>query len=316
MKRAVLIALLLAAAPAPLLAQDGGARGVVAFTTASSDDSTPARDRSLLLDAARAAIAPITDVPALVQPIGHTAEVAFRNRPPPPGMPARDPMTARGQIVTRALDLSKAPDASGAYPGRDEGAPVIVFVNDPTALFIDGSNFEDVSDHHFSLPRDVQTASDGQVIPQGLWDVHVFSRAGRSPIIPVTQAERLERLIKEAEAELDGNRAVPQLADLYGGWVQARRRTLDALSAGERTAQACDAAIVDPDTAFGPCLPGDPGFVRINPDYFDRSLPRSTIQLLTIAVPNEDHARSEPTARIIRDVILQADLQAVRKHVH
>lgn len=288
---------------------------MVAFTTASSDDNAPARDRTALLDAARAAIEPITRVPALAHPVGHTAEVSFRNRPPPPGMSARDPMTARGQIVTRPLDLSKTPDASGAYPGRDEGAPVIIFVNDPTALFVDGSNFEDVSDHHFSLPRDIETANGVQVIPQGLWDVHVFAPAGRSPVVPVTQAERLERLIGEAQAELDANRSVPQLVDLYGGWVEARRRTLEAMSAEDRAAQACDAAVIDPDTAFGPCRPGDLGFVRIDPDFFDQSLPRSAIQLLTIAVPNEDNARSEPTARIIRDAVLQADLQAIQAHV-
>ena len=198
-----LLAVLLAA-PTPLPAQEASERGVVVFTTASSDDAASARDREALLLAAQAAIAPITSVPTLARPRGHTTEVSFRNRPPPPGMPARDPMTARGQIITRALDLGRGADASGAYPGRDEGAPVIVFVNDPTALFVDGSNFDDVSDRHFSLSRDIETREGHQIIPQGLWDVHVFARNGRSPVIPVTQAERLERLVGRFPGDLGG----------------------------------------------------------------------------------------------------------------
>lgn len=305
------VAALMVAGPAS--AQDASsAPGAVAYTSGSSDDGARAADRTALLDSVRRTIAPILDVPTLANPVGHTAETFLRNRPPPPGMPRSDPMTAMGHIIARPLDLSKAPDAQGRYPGMDEGAPITVQANDATALFVDGSNFEDVSTHYFTLPRMVERSGPATVLPQGLWDLYVFTRSGEAPWLPVSQEERLLGLIAAAENERDANRAVPEVHALFDTWVVARRGALEAMTPAERASQACAGSTAHPLTEMSDCEPDALGYVRINPDFFDRSLPRSAVQLLTLAVPSEDHARQSESAAIVRDAFLRTSLDAIQ----
>ncbi|HTY09320.1 MAG TPA: hypothetical protein VMF29_09170 [Candidatus Edwardsbacteria bacterium] len=103
--------------------------------------------------------------------------------------------------------------------------------------------------------------------------VMLITLPGRPFWLPVSREQYLRALMTRAAA--DGEGTYKMLLDLY-------RKELDALTTGQRRSQAYIGAGIKPS---GLCEPGDEDaspVVTINPDYFDPTLPRTAVQLITI----------------------------------
>ncbi len=129
------------------------------------------------------------------------------------------------------------------------------------------------------------------------------------------EAEMERMYLREAEKESAGGGAPEGLQSLLGKRLAEHRRVLAAMPASE---QAIQAVYLRNEDAFGVDLAppeqaanGRP-LVVINPDYFDRSLPRSAMQIITVRsghlffednLPEDSCLRVNPGSILLRKTL-------------
>jgi hypothetical protein len=119
--------------------------------------------------------------------------------------------------------------------------------------------------------------------------LYIFLSTGSRPLwIPATREQFLRELIRAREADLakDEAHVSPEgrvaLTEARAALVDPLRSQLEGMSAGERASQAW----VVHSSEVLPLVPANAEGARrsvvFNPDYFDRSRPRTDIQLISI----------------------------------
>ncbi|MGH7445585.1 MAG: hypothetical protein ACREKM_11935, partial [Longimicrobiales bacterium] len=134
--------------------------------------------------------------------------------------------------------------------------------------------------------------------------------------------DQIERGIREMSAHMSDVAAsepealgqIEAMARDIRGMLQAE---LDALSPAERAAPACIGSPKPNVSNLMDCSDGKTQIVNLNPDFFDRSLPESIIQVLVVTTAGSRHMmesrqRFEIKARIFETL----DYAAVAEVLH
>lgn len=244
---------------------------------------------------------------ALASPKGFSINRQVIVAPPPVGMPSWTPSIAQGTMLLRAIELSdskQAPD--GTYRGVGEGPTLQLTVNDETALFYNAS-----AENFLSMPNSLGVDRGFPVLEFKSRKHIVIAKQGSAPYRNVSKEEWLRHEIADIKASIakfEGE-PVPQL--------DARVRELEAeladFTPAERQSPACMSSSRRKGT-FADCdEPGADFIVKVNPDYFDRNLPKTAIQLITISTPNHARDDDKMLAPIVRAAVEAMDLTELQR---
>lgn len=235
--------------------------------------------------------------PTLHQPRGFSLTRSVKVEGPPPGLSPDHPLIAEVTMIAQDIDLESGakPDASGAYMGRLEGPTFRIGVNDMTKLYANVTwGDDDYAGAVQHLPIQRGEAQGFPVFRVGVRDVVLITKPGRKPWTHVGQGEHMEMLIaasRASEAEYPSAKGKANL--------DAQVAVLAALSPQQRAAPACVSSRLR--VWLGNCAePNATHYVRLNPAYFDKGLPKGAVQLVTISTPAEGghgHKRLEPKFR-------------------
>lgn len=276
-----------------------------------TDANLPGAARKALAAKVEALIGHALATPAFTDPRGFSLTRSIRIHAPLDGMPAAHPARAEAILIAQDIDLESGPkpDASGAYMGRLEGPTFRILVNDLHALYANYSGGGDPARDAQYLPLRMNIVQGFPVFRVGVRDVVLIARPGRLPYTHVTKGEHLQGLIEETQATIAriGGAPHPKMQATLDDQTAA----LAALSAQERAAPACVSSRLR--QVFGDCAAKDATFyVRPNLDYFDRSAPKSSVQLVMISTPAEGghgHKRLEPK---LRSAVAAMDYAAIQ----
>lgn len=230
--------------------------------------------------------------PAFVRPTGFSLTRSVKVDEGLPGQPAR----ATATMIAQSIDLESGarPDASGAYMGRLEGPTLYIRANDLLGLYANTSWGDTAASEVRTLPRKIGEQDGFPIYRVGIRNVILVTKPGRQPFVRLTKAERLQSLMTE----------------LSGESREEVARELTALSPQERSQPACDSSRLS--QRFGDCAAGAAPLIRINPNYFDKGLPRGAVQLVMISSPAEGghgHKVLEPK---MRAAAADIDLRAIQ----
>lgn len=304
---AVLMALA-SPASAQQSAASAAAKGRVTPLSVQIISGAPPAAAKALTSKIGALIDRVLAVPPLDQPRGFSLTRSVSIDAPPPGVSPDHPLIARVTMIAQSIDLESGakPDANGAYMGRLEGPSFQLGINNMTALYANVTWADDDYGAPQYLPL-VRTTQQGfPVFRVGVRDVILITKPGRKPYVHVTQAEHLESLIAESRASVAAY-PHPKAQAALDRQVAA----LTALSTQQRAAPACVSSRLS--VPLGDCAaPHATFYVRLNRDYFDKGLPKSAIQLVTISTPAEGghgHKVLEPK---LRTAAANLDLRAIQ----
>jgi hypothetical protein len=135
----------------------------------------------------------------------------------------------------------------------------------------------------------------------------VLSKPGRTPWVPITAEQYVQAVIRSREESIEKSVAYSNDRSRWSAkqaseiedqkksdeWLAVLRAELDGMTPDQRASEAW----YNPDHkpyrsgAVPPDTPGARQLVVINPDYFDHSLPRTALQLITVLV---EHMGSHP----------------------
>lgn len=286
------------------------APGQVSFGSDVVNPQVPARERAALVARGKAVAELLLATPALREPRGfalngYVRVDFFRDSVRVDG----DPFPISGSLLLRKIDLRSGakPDAQGRYPGHGEGPAVKFKINDLLGLYGNNAASGGQRGGHFQLPVGALTRdADGVYrFEQGLQRVVVIAAPGRDPFLPLTQQDYLQGLI--AELYPDGRDPAPH----PGKGLAALQAELAALSPEQRRAPACSGGR-GRGWLSNCAARGASALVRPNLDYFDRSKPRGTPQLitLTVALPWVGQDREEGDR--MRSAVAELDIAALQ----
>lgn len=281
-------------------AASAAAKGrVTPMSVQVTSPNIPAAQTKALTAKAEAIQQRALSTPALADPRGFSISRSLRIHAPSDGMPAHYPAVSEATMIPQMLDLEAGakPDASGAYMGRLEGPTFRVHINNFNALFANATGWSDrpLSDFR-EMPMQQGVAMGLPVYRVGIRDVILITKPGREPFVRVTKGEWLQRRVDETRADIVkmGGTPHPTMASILSDFETA----LGSLSPQERAAPACASSRIR--QHFGDCAAGASHYVRINPDFFDRTLPKGSVQMVAISTPvggGHGHKILEPKLR-------------------
>lgn len=267
-------------------------------------------ERAPLIAKGKALLDSLTSTPALAQPRGFALNSSlridfYRDAVKRDG----DPFPVGGQLLLRKIDLKQnaKADAQGRYPGWGEGPAIQFRLNDLLSLYERNAAAEAGADSVFSLTASLRREAAGLYrLQSGLRQLIVIADAERQPFVHLSREDYLRRLMKELYP--DGVDPSPK----PGKGLAKLQAELEALSAEQRAAPACTggsgrgwtSGCDDPSSVYQ---------VRPNPDYFDRSRPRHSVQLITLVVPQPWVGEDREEGDRLRAAAAQLDLDALRK---
>ncbi|WP_129793050.1 hypothetical protein [Sphingosinicella sp. CPCC 101087] len=273
----------------------------------------PRGQAAAMAEAIDGILARLLETPALRSPRGFAINRGVIISAPAADEPASAPVRAEAMLLLREVNPAEGSraDAAGAYSGIGEGPAIRITVNDAGALFPNAGEGIDGREPFYELTNNPGQRDGFAVLRFRSRDHVVITRPGLLPYRLVTKQEVLEREVEEyrrAVADLAGNAAPPLLATLT-----EREAELAALPDPERSAPACQNGSRR-GGSFVPCTErGAHHVVALNPAYFDRSRPRTALQLVTISAPSAGgvgHALLEPVARSAVEAL---DLAAIQR---
>ena len=139
----------------------------------------------------------------------------------------------------------------------------------------------------------------------------VITKPGRQPWRHVTKAEVLERRIEDARADA-AKFPNPADAPRLHQAVAEKQAELAALSPAQRADKACTSSEFKYGT-FTPCdTAGADYVVAYDPSYFDKSLPKTAIQLVVISEPVDHRDDHRDLAPMLRGAVRALDLKAIQ----
>lgn len=259
--------------------------------------AAPAAPAKQIAAKAVALVDRVLATPTLNQPRGFSLTRSVKVEGPPPNLSPDHPLIAEVTMIAQDIDLESGakPDADGTYMGRLEGPTFRIGVNDMTKLYANVTWADDdyAGAVHY-LPIQRGTVQGFPIFRVGVRDVMLITKPGRKPWAHISQGERLETLVAESR-EQEARYPTPKGKAI----LDAQLAALAALSPQQRAAPACVSARLS--VPLGNCAePNATHYVRLNPNYFDKGLPKSAVQLVTISTPAEGghgHKRLEPKFR-------------------
>lgn len=306
----------LAIATRPAAAQQSAASAaakgrVTPLSVQVTDPKLPQAQVKALTAQAEAILQNALATPALATPRGFSLSRSLRIHAQPDGMPPAFPATAEAIMIPQMINLEAGakPDASGAYMGRLEGPTFRVHLNSFSALFANAGWSDKPLEDFVEMPKRLGAVGGLPVYRVGIRDVILITKPGRDPFVSVTKGQWLQRRIAETRADIARMGGVPHptMAATLSGY----QKGLDALSPQDRDSPACASSSLH--DFFGDCAAGDGRYMRINPDFFDRSLPKGAVQMVAISTPAEGghgHKILEPKLRATASAMDVAAIQA------
>ena len=252
--------------------------------------------------------------PALADPHGFSINRHITVDSLEPGMPAWHPAAAEASILLKAINLNNGSTrdaATGTYGGVGEGPAIRIRVNDLTALY-PWPGADDDRPTFYYLTTKPDDRGGFPMLKFRSREHVIIAKPGRLPFRHVTKQAYLERAIADERAGIAkfGGEPVPGLEK----GLADKLAELAALSPTERAAPACEGSELQRGTSFTPCNePGANYIVTVNPDYFDRSLPKTAIQLVSVSVPQEGGVGHKVLQPIVRAAVAALDLDAIRQ---
>ena len=239
------------------------------------------------------------------------------------------PMGAQGFLLVRRVHPaeSKRDPASGALRGVGEGPPIFVRVNDRQSPFgAHGKPSDGQGGIHESRVR-MRFLHGFPVYERGNEDVVVIAKPGREPFVPLSKQRYLERLLahdlervqsrrKELSASQDP-RERPNL-EKYLAMEEAalseKQALLNSLSESARREPACPSHKLRGGLLADCNSPDATHLLAFNPDYFDASKPKTSIELITIAVTtvSKNSLGDKALGTLTRQAIEQLDLSSLQ----
>lgn len=145
----------------------------------------------------------------------------------------------------------------------------------------------------------------GATLWQDPYDRWAVITHGRAPLLDTLT---VEEYIRSRSAELREQGAV----DLGNQLTQR----LKGMSQADRSAPACFGRD-DLVGTLGPCGPRVGAHVRLNRDYFDRTLPPNAVQLIVVSSPQEVRGKEDPRHYELRTQMYESvDLEALARLIH
>lgn len=292
-------------------AASAAARGRVAPSNVQWVDPTlSSADRKTILAKTEALFGRALATPAFAGPYGFSLARSVFVRPPQPGLPPSHPARVEASFTAQQIDIEggSTADASGAYAGRGEGPSFRFYVNDLMALYVSYHGGDAFADVHY-LPPQIGTLQGFPVFEVGPRDIVLISKADRRPYVYVTKAQHLGAQLSEMRAALarQGDAAHPRLRAL----VPRLEAEWAALGPAEREAPAC---VSSRGETFADCRAPNPVYrVRPNPEYFDKGVAKSAVQLVAISLPSSrgvGHPQLDPKLRAAATALDLAAIQA------
>lgn len=233
---------------------------------------------------------------------------------------------AEGYLLVRRIDpaKSKVDKASGALQGIGEGPDITVQVNDQAALFGYAVG-KDKHGDYFQIAARPKLLQGFPVYEQRGSDVVVIAKPGRIPYINISkqrfldgliaedlkQAEQLRKQLattKDAAGRAEIGKYIPQ----WENKAAEKQAALDAMPESERQAPTCPSNN-HKRGLFADCNePGTVYYVTFNPDYFDASKPKASIQLITIDVVGKAFLNDKTLGTLVRQAVGELDLKALQ----
>jgi hypothetical protein len=249
----------------------------------------------------------IVATPALTNPKGMAIDWSVRITAQQDGMPNTDPFPARGFVLIRKIDLKQngKPDAEGRFGGEGEGPSIKFTVNDPFGFYWGDINAMKPATATFNLPLSSKWESGVMTVKFNSETVVVLGRTDRAPFVILTRAQALTTLIKQ----LTDDGIPPESKGITN--IKAE---IAAMSASESAQPACRGGKEVPNKWLTACTDNAMYQVQQNPAYFDKTKPRTSVQLITFRVTDagavgEDKEEGDR----LRQAFGQIDLAAVRK---
>lgn len=250
----------------------------------------------------------LLQTPALAQPRGFSIRQHIRLYTPPPGMPKHHPAVAKAQVLLQRINLQDkatvVDKATGTSGGVGEGPTVHLHANDQTAQFANPMDRDAQGNNYYELPVTPRTLHGFPLLKVRTREVIVIAKAGRQPFAHVTKQRYLEGRIAEARKQ----------AGASGGKLQQLEDELASLSPEEKGSPACRSSRRKRGTSFVPCQDsGAQYIVTLHPDYFDKALPKTALQLLTISVAPQGSRLDKLLEPVLRSAVEQLDLAALQR---
>lgn len=305
------------AATGSMAAQDSASAalpGRVGPTSLNQRDArlSKAEASKMAAEVERVLFSPLLATPALADPRGFAISRQLIIAPPPDGLPRSAPSIAHGHMLLRSIDVGHGSkrDAAGAYNGVGEGPGIQFTINDPSALFPWPVN-EEGRPAFYDLDPTPELRHGFPVLRFRTREHIVIARPGRKPYRHVTKAEVLAREIGDRGIVLEkfGANEAPGLEQ-----EQAKQQAeLAALSPAELMAPACLGNSRNRGT-FTPCSDSSAHYVvAIDPSYFDPTLPKTAIQLITLVAGAPHRDEHKELGPVTRAAVAAMDLAALQR---
>lgn len=298
----------------PAIAQQTAAdallRGQVTYSSDVVNQDIKAKDKPAMSAEGKAAGDIVLATPALTDPKGFainwSTRVAFQHD----GMPKTDPFPVKGHILVRAINTSDGskPDKSGRYSGAGEGPTLKFSINDMHAFYSGNIEAMEPATGEFDLPAAVKWKNGAMTFQQNNDTVMVVGRADVAPFRHVTREEYINGLI--AELYPDGTDAYSK----PGKGLSALKAELAEMTPAERASPACRGGKETRNRWLTSCADKGSHFkVKANHDYFDKSKPRVSTQLVTYRVSGHWVGAAKMEGDILRQSFSEIDPATVRK---
>ena len=298
----------------PAIAQQSAAdamlRGQVTFSSDVVNPDIKTKDKPAMTAKGKAAGDLVLATPALTDPKGFainwSTRVGFQHE----GMPKTDPFPVKGFILVREINTSDGskPDKEGRYSGAGEGPSLKFSINDLHAFYSGNIEAMNPATGAFDLPATAKWENGAMIFQQNNDTVMVIGRADRAPFRHVTREEFINELIAEL---------YPDGTDPYskpGKGLSALKAELAEMTPADRASPACRGGKEVKNRWLTSC--GDEGSyfqVKANHDYFDRTKPHVSTQLVTYRVSGHRVGGAKREGDVLRAAFSQIDPAAVRK---
>jgi hypothetical protein len=291
-------------------AADAALPGQVNYSFDVVNQDIKAKDKPVMTAKGKAVGDLVVATPALANPKGFAINWSTRVGFQQDGMPKTDPFPVKGHVLVREVDTSDGskPDKQGRYSGSGEGPSLKFTLNDMHAFHWGNIEATDAPTAFYDLPASVKWENGMTTFEQHNDTVMVIGRKDHAPFLHVTREEFINGLIKELYP--DGVDARPK----PGKGLEALKAELAEMTPADRASPACRNGKEIKGRWLTSC--NDPGShykVRANLDYFDKSKPRVSTQLVTFRVSGHWVGGAKKEGDIVREAFRQIDVEAVRK---
>jgi hypothetical protein len=291
-------------------AADAALPGQVNYSSDVVNQDIKAKDKPAMSAKGKAVGDLVLATPALASPKGFAINWNTRVGFQQDGMPKTDPFPVKGQVLVREVDTSDGskPDKQGRYSGSGEGPSLKFTLNDMHAFYSGNIEATDAPTAFYDLPASAKWENGTMTFEQNNDTVLVVGHKDRAPFLHVTREEFINGLIKEL---------YPDGTDTYskpGKGLSALKAELAEMTPDQRASPACRNGKEVKNRWLTSC--NDPGShfkVRANLDYFDKSKPRVSTQLVTFRVSGHWVGGAKKEGDIVREAFKQIDVEAVRK---